>query len=367
MAFSYHTTKREERLFAATPEALETERASIQRSAESLAVSQVIGLVDQGGLVMERELIDWRVDTFNRTLAQRLDVTIEPIESTVLYAEAAEKATDRRIAAEESFYSQWMDASPLEPVAPESKEGQLLSTPGQQRARTMEERKQELQTAERERSPLYFQYGNDAQDFAATVDGPFSFRVPNGSQSALLYATIPNPKQPHECVSVHDPEQLEQRLAERRDFNRTLFSQRESQRIGPTEQMTASLAQQETSIREEWLSDLQSGRLSQQALDSYFAGRVDQHNALIEMALAAHPELRETLPPPIQYDALRAELQQQVKHAPQEDLVTAYQQRELTIAGLQQQQIDTLQAIIRQSQQEQLSIQPEQHAIGIAV
>src|SRR5450631_3738488 len=69
-------------------------------------------------------------------------------------------------------------------------------------------------------------------------------------------------------------------------------------------------ANQENNIREEWLTDLQTGRRDRHALDSYFAGRVDQHNALIGMAVEAQPHLRETLPPPIQYAQLRDDLKQ---------------------------------------------------------
>jgi hypothetical protein len=69
-------------------------------------------------------------------------------------------------------------------------------------------------------------------------------------------------------------------------------------------------ANQENNIREEWLADLQTGRLDRHALDSYFAGRVDQHNTLIGMAVEAHPDLRETLPPPIQYGEVRDQLRQ---------------------------------------------------------
>ena len=246
MAFSYNTTQREERLLAATPDGLEAERASMERKAESLAVHERAGSLDQGDVILERELLDWRIETWNRTLETRPELALQPIDRSALYAEAAEKAQNRQQAAEESFRSQW--------------------------------------------------------------DSPSA------------------------------------RIVER-------------------------LGEQEKSIRAEWLSDLQAGRLNRPALDSYFAGRVDQHNALIEMAAASHPLLRETLPAPIQFGSMRDQLQQQVQanrqaqQQPEQSLVEQYQRRQLTIAGLQQKQTETMQAIINRSREREL----EQQRFGIAV
>lgn len=77
------------------------------------------------------------------------------------------------------------------------------------------------------------------------------------------------------------------------------------------------LASQEKSIREEWQHDLQSGRGNQHDLETYFAGKIDQHNTMIELAVEANPKLQETLPPQINYEQLRSELQQQIQHQQQ--------------------------------------------------
>ena len=160
-----------------------------------------------------------------------------------------------------------------------------------------------------------------------------------------------------------DPAESAQEEQHREDFP--------VRQVLPSNPIVEALIAQEKNIRDEWCSDLQTGRLHRHSLDSYFAGRVDQHNALIEMTVAAHPELRETLPPLIEYGAVREELQQQANKqvfaGPQEDLASLYHQRELVIAGLQQQQVDTMQAIIRQSREQQLSLERQQHSLGIAV
>ena len=100
------TEKREQRLMTATPEALETERASIQRFADKLEMDRTIGLLDAGGVQMERELLDWRIDTFNQALDQRSDLKMETIDASSVYTDAAAKAQDRRQAAEESYREQ---------------------------------------------------------------------------------------------------------------------------------------------------------------------------------------------------------------------------------------------------------------------
>ena len=79
---------------------------------------------------------------------------------------------------------------------------------------TQEYRQEELEEAHTEQHPLYFEYPGDARDFAQTVDGPFSFRVPNASESALLYATIPDPHRPVEMQTAQEASQLLERYQE---------------------------------------------------------------------------------------------------------------------------------------------------------
>jgi hypothetical protein len=221
-----NTDKREQRLMAASLEELEKERASIQRFADKMEIDGGIGLLDAGGVQLEREVLDWRIETFNRVLEQRPGIKIDPVDRSALYAEAAAIALNRRQAAEESFLGQ--------------SRGAYLANPN-----------------ETLRSDLY---------------------------------------------STEDPDRQREPLAE-------LF------------------AAQEKNIRQEWLSDLQTGRLDRHALDSYFAGRVDQHNTLIGMAVETHPHLRETLPPMIQYGQIRDDLQQQAQQLIEKNTQSAAQQQ----------------------------------------
>ena len=96
------------------------------------------------------------------------------------------------------------------------------------------------------------------------------------------------------------------------------------------QEFAALLVEQATDIRAEWQRDLESGSHNQHALESYFAGKVDQHNTLIEMAVEAHPELQPTLPPPINYVALRDDLQQQIEAAKEQQIIN---RRDLAVAG----------------------------------
>lgn len=75
--------------------------------------------------------------------------------------------------------------------------------------------------------------------------------------------------------------------------------------------------QQDKNIREEWQHDLQSGHYNQHDLETYFAGKIDQHNTMIDLAVKANPKLQETLAPQINYDQLRSELQQQIQQRQQ--------------------------------------------------
>ena len=69
---------------------------------------------------------------------------------------------------------------------------------GSSQRSTLEERERELRSARERKPALYFEYTQDAREFAPKAEGPFSFRIPNGSQSALLYGTIPDPRRPVE-------------------------------------------------------------------------------------------------------------------------------------------------------------------------
>ncbi len=77
------------------------------------------------------------------------------------------------------------------------------------------------------------------------------------------------------------------------------------------ENVSVLLGDQEENIRQEWQQDLQSGRQDQHDLETYFAGKVDQHNTMIELAVEANPKLQETLPPQINYEQIRQTIQEQ--------------------------------------------------------
>ena len=236
------TDKREQRLMTASPEALETERSSIQRFADKLEIDRTIGLLDAGGIEVERELLDWRIDTFNQALDRRPDLKMETIDAFSVYTDAAMKALDRRQAAEESYREQ----------SQVSVAGQGVTQPR--------------------------------------------------SESYMLDQQLPQPSPEEKAAQFKDAFDHMERID--REIRRDAL-------------VVDLFANQENNIREEWLTDLQTGRLDRHALDSYFAGRVDQHNTLIGMAVEAHPHLRETLPPPIQYGQIRDDLQRQIAQAQQ--------------------------------------------------
>ena len=52
------------------------------------------------------------------------------------------------------------------------------------------------------------EYGQDIQEMARSADGPFSTRVPNSSDTALLYATVPDPSRPIEFKTSLEPASL---------------------------------------------------------------------------------------------------------------------------------------------------------------
>jgi hypothetical protein len=91
--------------------------------------------------------------------------------------------------------------------------------------------------------------------------------------------------------------------------------------------LAESLAEQENKIRQEWQHDLASGKQNQHDLETYFAGKVDQHNTMIELAVEANPKLQETLPPQINYEQLRSTVQEQF----QQRQKTPAQAMEMTI------------------------------------
>ena len=71
---------------------------------------------------------------------------------------------------------------------------------------------------------LHFDYASDVREFAKEAEGGFSFRVPNGSQSAELYGTIPNPKQPYDMQTAQSKTVLKERYDEHQEA-----TQRQSQ------------------------------------------------------------------------------------------------------------------------------------------
>jgi hypothetical protein len=91
--------------------------------------------------------------------------------------------------------------------------------------------------------------------------------------------------------------------------------------------LAESLAEQENKIRQEWQHDLASGKQNQHDLETYFAGKVDQHNTMVELAVEANPKLQETLPPQINYEQLRSEVQEQFQQRQE----TPAQAMEMTI------------------------------------
>ena len=54
------------------------------------------------------------------------------------------------------------------------------------------------------------EYGQDIQEMARSADGPFSTRVPNSSDTALLYAQVPDPSRPIEFKTSLEPASLAQ-------------------------------------------------------------------------------------------------------------------------------------------------------------
>src|SRR5450755_3672628 len=275
------TDKREQRLMTATPAALAAERSSIQRFADKLEIDQTIGLLDAGGVQMERELLDWRIETFNQALEQRPDLKMEPIDAFSVYTDAAMKALDRRQAAEESYREQSQVSVAGQGVTQPRSESYMLDR--QLPSRTAEEKDIRFQAAFAHMERIERTLGVEQQ-------------APTSEE--LLAA-----------IDKHLPQQSpEEKAAQFKDALDHM--ERIDREIRRDALVVDLFANQENNIREEWLADLQTGRLDRHALDSYFAGRVDQHNTLIGMAVEAHPDLRETLPPPIQYGEVRDQLRQ---------------------------------------------------------
>ena len=274
------TDKREQRLMTATPEALETERSSIQRFADKMEIDQAIGLLDAGGVQMERELLDWRIETFNQALEQRPDLKMETVDAFSVYTDAAMKALDRRQAAEESYREQSQVSVAGQGVTQPRSESYMLDR--QLPPQTAEEKDIRFQAAFAHMERIERTLGVEQQ-------------APTSEE--LLAA-----------IDKHLPQQSPEEKEAR--FKDAFETMERIDKETPREAIVDLFANQENNIREEWLADLQTGRLDRHALDSYFAGRVDQHNTLIGMAVEAHPDLRETLPPPIQYGEVRDQLRQ---------------------------------------------------------
>ena len=105
----------------------------------------------------------------------------------------------------------------------------------------------------------------------------------------------------------------------------------ESEIDTPSELVAEILIHQDKKIREEWQQDLESGRHNQHDLETYFAGKIDQHNTLIELAIEANPKLQETLPPQINYEQLRSEIQQHIQQQIQQQPQMPAQAMEMAI------------------------------------
>ena len=99
----------------------------------------------------------------------------------------------------------------------------------------------------------------------------------------------------------------------------------------PSESVAKLLIHQDKTIREEWQQDLESGRHNQHDLETYFAGKIDQHNTLIELAVEANPKLQETLPPQINYEQLRSDIQQHMQQQIQQQPKAQAQAMEMAI------------------------------------
>src|ERR1035441_10585521 len=197
------TEKREQRLMTATPEALEMERASIQRFADKLEMDRTIGLLDAGGVQIERELLDWRIDTFNQALDQRSDLKMETIDASSVYTDAAAKAQDRRQAAEESYREQ---------------------SPG-------------LQSPEEKAAWL-----EEAREMRERVDREIQRVAQQAPTSAELLAAI----------DKHLPKQSPEEEAERFEESRATM-ERIDREIRRDSLVVDLFANQENNIREEWL------------------------------------------------------------------------------------------------------------------
>ena len=124
------------------------------------------------------------------------------------------------------------------------------------------------------------------------------------------------------------PEQSEPRLA---PAFQSPIPEPNEQGIDEAKAALRLLGNQEKIIREEWQQDLQSGHHNQHDLETYFAGKIDQHNTLIELAVEANPKLQETLPPQINYEQLRSEIQHQIQQQIQQQPPTPAQAMEMAI------------------------------------
>ncbi len=118
---------------------------------------------------------------------------------------------------------------------------------------------------------------------------------------------------------------------QRQEDHEAYYGAPESEIDTASELVAEILIHQDKTIREEWQQDLESGRHNQHDLETYFAGKIDQHNTLIELAVEANPKLQETLPPQINYEQLRSEIQQHIQEEIQQQPQAPAQAMEMAI------------------------------------
>lgn len=85
------------------------------------------------------------------------------------------------------------------------------------------------------------------------------------------------------------------------------------------QQTVQALLEQRDSIVEEWRQDLAASTSNANALNLYFAGKVDQYNATVEQAALTNPSLAESASLRLDFQNLKASLrQEQVQQQQQE-------------------------------------------------
>src|SRR5579875_2145320 len=74
--------------------------------------------------------------------------------------------------------------------------------------------------------------------------------------------------------------------------------------------LVAMLRDQGTNIIQEWRQDAATGSQKSHDLSLYFAGKIDQHNTMIEATARAYPELQQFLPEQLDYARVQQEIMQ---------------------------------------------------------